>query len=354
MMLRFLFAVGGLIFLLAPDSASAWGFQGHRVTGSIADELLRDSNAARQVKDILNEGDPDGKLTLRLVGPWADCVRSVARQSDGTFEYVVNPEHYEYEVPCRPFKSDAERARLVDYATRNWSNCDDPPSAGCHTIYHFDDVAIQRDRYDRSAQGTNASDLVSAMGAAIAALRGQPVPPPFSIKDKKEALMLLVHFVADLHQPLHVGAIYLDAYGKLVDPDVAHVIDPATETHGGNAIVDQNVNLHAEWDDIPFDLGDAKTRELMDAARAVPQSVGTIGDWPVNWASDSLQVARQVFADLRFQLVDQPPANPPPKPKWSVSFQDHTAYLLMADAIKRRQLAKGGAHLAEILKTIWP
>jgi hypothetical protein len=58
MMLRFLFAVGGLIFLLTPDAASAWGFQGHRVTGSIADELLRDSNAARQVKDILNEGDP--------------------------------------------------------------------------------------------------------------------------------------------------------------------------------------------------------------------------------------------------------------------------------------------------------
>jgi hypothetical protein len=349
MMLRLLFAVGGLIFLLNPDAASAWAFQGHRVTGSIADELLRDSNAATQVKDILNEGDPEGKLTLRLVGPWADCVRSVARQPDGTFEYVVNPEHYEYEVPCRPFKSDAERARLVDYATRNWSTCEDPPPAGCHTIYHFDDVAIQRDRYDRGAQGTNAGDLVSVIGAAIAALTGRPVPPPFSIKDKKEALMLLVHFVGDLHQPLHVGAIYLDADGNLVDPDVAHVIDPATETHGGNAIQDQNVNLHAEWDDIPFDLGDARTRELMDAARAVPPSVGTIDDWAVSWASDSLQIARQAFAGLRFQQTD-----PPPKVKWSVSYEDPTAYRLMADAIKRRQLAKGGAHLAEILKTIWP
>jgi S1/P1 Nuclease len=349
MMLRLLFAVGGLIFLLAPDAASAWGFQGHRVTGSIADELLRDSNAAKQVKDILNEGDPDGKLTLRLVGPWADCARSVTRKPDGTFEYSVNPDHLEYEVPCTPFKSQPERARLVDYATRNWSTCEDPPPSGCHTAYHFDDVAIQRDRYDRSAQGTNANDLVSVIGAAIAALRGRPVPPPFSIKDKKEALMLLVHFVGDLHQPLHVGVIYLDADGKLVDPDVAHAIDKATETLGGNAIQDQNVNLHGMWDDIPFDLGDARTRELMTAARAVPPSVGTIDDWPVNWASDSIQIARQAFAGLRFQRTD-----PPPKVKWSVSFEDHTAYLLMADIIKRRQLAKGGAHLAEILKTIWP
>jgi hypothetical protein len=343
MMLRLLFAVGGLIFLLAPDSASAWGFQGHRVTGSIADELLRDSNAAKQVKDILNEGNPDGKLTLRLVGPWADCVRSVRRKSDDVFAYEINEERLEYEVPCAPLK--AERGRMEDYAKRNWTNCQDPPSGGCHTVYHFNDVPIQRDRFERGARGTREDDLVAAVGAAIAVLRNQAAPPPFSIRDKKEALILLVHFVGDLHQPLHVGATYLDVDGMPVDPDLA----PAMETLGGNALVDQNVNLHGMWDDIPYDLGDAKTRELMTAARAVPPSVGTMDDWAVNWASDSLHIARQAFAGLRFQQTD-----PPPKVKWSVAFEDHTAYLLMADIIKRRQLAKGGAHLAEILKTIWP
>jgi hypothetical protein len=287
MMLRLLFAVGGLIFLLAPDSASAWGFQGHRVTGSIADELLRDSNAAKQVKDILNEGNPDGKLTLRLVGPWADCVRSVRRKSDDVFAYEINEEHLEYEVPCAPLK--AERGRMEDYAKRNWTNCQDPPSG---------------------AQGTREDDLVSAVGAAIAVLQNRAAPPPFSIKDKKEALILLVHFVGDLHQPLHVGATYLDVDGMPVDPDLA----PAMETLGGNALVDQNVNLHGMWDDIPYDLGDAKTRELMTAARAVPPSVGTMDDWAVNWASDSLHIARQAFAGLRFQQTD-----PPPKVKWSVA-----------------------------------
>lgn len=31
--------------------------------------------------------------------------------------------------------------------------------------------------------------------------------------------MLIAHFVGDLHQPLHVGAVYLHANGVVVDPD---------------------------------------------------------------------------------------------------------------------------------------
>jgi hypothetical protein len=40
--------------------------------------------------------------------------------------------------------------------------------------------------------------------------------------------------------------------------------------------------------------------------------------------------------------------------KWSVVFDDHDAYLRSMDAIKRKQLAKGGARLAELLNAIWP
>src|SRR3977135_2242297 len=88
--------------------------------------------------------------------------------------------------------------------------------------FHFDDVAIERNGFDRSFQGTNEHDLVAAIGAAIAVLTDKPVPPPFafSIKGKREALLLLTHFIGDLHQPLHVGAVYLDNNGQLVDPDV--------------------------------------------------------------------------------------------------------------------------------------
>ncbi|SRR6266478_3566945 len=351
-----LFKIGlaGLLFLMHATGAWAWGYQGHRVVGSIADQLLR-PNAAAQVQQILNAGDSHD-LDLRKSGPWPDCVKSVVRHPNDTFEYVVNPEHYDFEVPCRPFKSEAERARMVDYASRNWSNClyqpdgpDEPPS-GCHNTFHFEDVAIQRNNFDRGFQGTNDHDLVAAIVAAIAVLQDKPVPPPFpfSIKDKKEALMLLTHFVGDLHQPLHVGSVYLDPDGKLVDPDIAHAIDPKTETHGGNTIHDQNVNLHGEWDDIPTDLGDAATRELLAEARSVPPSQGPIEGWPAEWATDTLLVAHHAFEGLSYQH------EPPPKTQWTVSFDDHTAYLWLADITKRRQLAKGGARLAEILNTIWP
>jgi len=161
--------------------------------------------------------------------------------------------------------------------------------------------------------------------------------------------LMLTHFMGDLHQPLHVASAYLDADGRLVDPDIAHTIDPATATNGGNSIQDQNVVFHAEWDDIPTDIGDAWTKELLADARSVPATEGTIEDWPAKWASDSIRVAHEAFSGLSFQEV-----KPPPNVEWRVAFNDHTAYLWLADIIKRRQLAKGGARLAQILNAIWP
>jgi hypothetical protein len=352
-MLRVVVALNFLIFLVLPTAARAWGFEGHRVVGSIADQLLKGKkNAQQQVQKILNESDPNSHdLDLQKAGPWADCVRSVAKHDDGKFKYEVDPDHLEYEVPCTPFNSARERARIVDYAKRNWE-CKPDVLRLCHTKFHFEDIAIQRNSFDRNFQGTKNYGLVAAIGAAIAVLKDKPAPAPFSIKDKKEALLLLVHFVGDLHQPLHVGSVYLGADGKLVDPDIAHKIDPATETSGGNSIDDQNLNLHHEWDDIPQDIGDAVTRELLTDAWSVPASQGPIESWPEAWATDTLLVAQDAFKGLRFQLAD--PLPDPKFNKWTVSFDDHMAYLRSMDAIKRKQLAKGGARLAEILKTIWP
>jgi hypothetical protein len=354
MMLRFLIAAFGLAILLAPDAASAWGYQGHRVVGSIADKLLK-PNATQQVKQILG-----GDIDLRKAGPWADCVKSVVRHDEKfekSFHYEVDPEHLEYEVPCTPFSSKEERARMVDYVKRNWTpnNCSYQPEGferGCHNTYHFDDVAIQRNSFDRSFQGTNEHDLVAAIGAAIAVLRGNPNPGsfPFSFQDKKEALLVLTHYIGDLHQPLHVGSVYLDPQGNLVDPDVAHKIDPDTETTGGNAILDENrLNLHRLWDDIPTDLGDNSTKELMTVAGAVPATPGNVEDWPTAWATESLLLARDAFVGLSFQRT-----HAPPDPKWSVTFTNHMAYLQKIDATKRDQLAKAGARLAAILNAIWP
>jgi hypothetical protein len=347
---------------VVPSSALAWGYQGHEVVGSIADSRLN-ANAKQQVKEILNgpeaPRDPNApvklvkkkELKLREAGPWADCVRSVARHDDGTFHYEVNPEHLEYEVPCVPFNLPEDRARIEDYAKRNWADCSYRPDGferGCHATYHFEDVAIQRAYFDRNEVGTNPHDVVAAIEASIAVLSGKPAPQPFSIVDKKEALLLLAHFVGDLHQPLHVGAIYLDAEGRVVDPDGPGVYDQETETIGGNAIQDENLNFHREWDDIPTDIGEAATNDLLNRAKAVSPSQGPSDGWPKAWATDTLHAAQDAFQHLKFEPETSPFY------RWKVSFDDHETYLRKMDAIKRQQLAKGGARLAEILNAIWP
>jgi hypothetical protein len=73
---------------LQPAPIRAWGYEGYRVVGSIADKLLEGTNAAKQARAILNEGDPNGELDLRLVGPWANCVRAV-KLENGAFKYTT-------------------------------------------------------------------------------------------------------------------------------------------------------------------------------------------------------------------------------------------------------------------------
>ena len=357
--------------LIASDSpALAWGYQGHEVVGAIADQLIADNpDATKQVHDILNSPLPSadeirdqqdllpGKrdLTLQQAGPWADCVKAVVHHDGNRFRYELDPNHPEYETPCIPFNSTLERARMEDYVKNNWStpDCSYQPSGfeqGCHNNYHFADVAVQRGGYDRSDVGTSSHDVVSAINAAIAVLTDKTPPPPFKIRDKKEALLLLTHFVGDLHQPLHVAAVYLDPQGGLVDPDAdaTRPVNPATETAGGNAIKDEGVVLHAEWDDIPFDLGLKGTKELLQSARDVPADATPMDGWAALWATDTIKVAQEAFKDMSF--------GPKADGKWPVSFGDHdkhVAYLHRMDEIKREQLAKAGARLAEILNTIW-
>lgn len=364
--MTFVLAVLCSVACLHPARLLAWGYQGHEVVGAIADALIADNpKAKKQVHDILNGPPlPDAEiklqkelhvwreLSLRQAGPWPDCVKSVVHHDGDRFKYELDPSHPEYETPCIPFNAAVERARMEDYAKRNWTSCSYKPDGierGCHNTFHFQDVAIQRDAVTRDEAGTSDHDVVAAINAAIAVLTDRPAAGPFSIRDKKEALLLLTHVVGDLHQPLHVGAVYLDGQGALVDPDATGQDSPDNQTAGGNLIQDQNVNLHSEWDDIPFDIGRSATRELLAAARAVPPSTGNIDDWAKGWATDSLQVAKTAFQGLSFVQTD-----PPPRPKWAVTFADRAAYLSRADAIKRQQLAKAGAHLAEILNAIWP
>ncbi len=300
---------------------------------------MLNAHAKEQVAQILG-------IELRVAGPWADCVRSVVRRPNGTFEYAPDPNHPEYRIPCPSFETPSEKSRMEDYVARNWDDCPHRPNHGCSESYHFADVAIQHDDYERAYAGTGDHDIVAAINAAILVLIDKPAPAPFSVSDKKEALLLLAHFVGDLSRPLHVGAVYLNSSGDLINPDSPGPLDPATETVGGNAIKDEQTDLHTEWDIIPSDLGRSADSAMVEKARAVPLTAAPLPNLAAIWASESVMASHAAFAGLTFTG-----AGPQ---KWLVHFSDHALYLQSQDALQREQIAKGGAHLAQLLNAIWP
>jgi len=319
--------------------ALGWSSDGHELVGSIADKLLTGLPAKAQVDSILG-------FELSVAAPWLDCVRTVVRHTDGTFEYSLDPNHPEFGRPCMSFQTPAERARMEDYVRRNWSNCETKLGHGCHESYHFADVAVQHGRYDRSFAGTSRYDIVSAIKAAIAVLKDGPAPAPFSIVDKKEALFLLAHVMGDLHQPLHVGSLYLDSRGNRLNPDDISGVDPESETAGGNFLRDSRSNLHSEWDKIPGGLSPTASPEMVSEAAAVLGSSGPLDDRPAAWANESIQASQTAFAGLTFGKHGAE--------NWAMQKADENAYRQMQDKLQRDQLVKAGARLAELLKAIWP
>jgi hypothetical protein len=324
--------------ILAPFSALAWQHTGHEIIGAIADRLLTPTAKAklRQVAGI----------SLQSASKWADCVKAVSVE-DGKFTYTPDPKN---RGPCIALESDGGKQRMEDYVARNWDSCDRGANTEpCHKQYHYSDVAIQHDRYDRSFVGTSDHDIVSAINAAIAVLQGKPAPAPFGIRNQREALLMLAHFVGDIHQPLHVGAIYLDSNNIPANPDgPGQQLDRDTETRGGNSIAVGATNLHAMWDVIltsvePAQIGIAMVKE----AKAVGPTSGAITTWPVAWASETMVPARGAFRGITFQH------DPETKNYRAAVFKHHGAYLIDKNRMQRGQLAKAGARLAQVLNEVW-
>jgi hypothetical protein len=328
-----------LAALLHGRTASAFGAAGHEFSGAVADRLLNRA-ATGQVARVLG-------MPLRAASTWADCIKGVRLGPDG-WRYAGDER---FNPGCRAFETAEGTALMIDFVKRNSTSCDATGrTTTCHRNYHFTDVAIQHDHYDRAFVGTNDHDVVSALNAAIAVLRGQPTPPPFDIRDRKEALLLLAHFIGDVHQPLHVGALYLDADDRPADPDAHRPrLDPATSTRGGNSITDGPTNLHAEWDAVPARLRPARvSRAVLTEARRVEPGLRDPRHWPMAWASETLFESRLAFDGLTLRKDVAQPG------RWSVEFADREAYLRRKDTLQTRQLIRAGARLAQVLNTIWP
>jgi hypothetical protein len=321
--------------LVSAAPGYAWGPEGHALIGKIADGLLSGTSAGTKVDRIL------GTYTLEDAAKWPDCVRSVHKKADGTFKFVPD----KYTAPCTKFETPTEEARMEDYATRNWDAFPYRAGHGDHEAYHFADIPIENKAYAEDDIGANSHDVVHAIDAAIAKLKGEPVPAPFSIKDDKEAILMLAHFVGDLHQPLHVGAVYLDANGHRVNPKTQATADKDS-TAGGNFIqVGASKELHGEWDSVSSTLGKNVPALVLLAHNVSIDHSMPIDKWAFAWASESV-----VDAAAAYQGVSFAPAG---EHEWKAIFQSRSRYLANERAIKKRRIVQAGARLAAILEVVF-
>ncbi|MEO8503017.1 MAG: S1/P1 nuclease [Acidobacteriota bacterium] len=238
--------------------ARAWGPIGHRTVAKVAENHLT-AKTRREVAKLI------GPQTLPEIAYWADEIRYLPeRKISDTWHYI---------------------------------SIDDTESI-------------------TSTVRNPAGDVLDAIERMEKTLRD-----PASSRDQRvEALKFLVHFVGDVHQPLHVGR-RADAGGNKID-----VI-----------LNGQKENLHWVWDAIMLnDMGMSYT----ELAHAIDHpSAQDVASWqrakPVDWVSE-------VFA-LRPQVYDGVPEDG--KLSYLYSFKNWP--------LLRAQLLKAGVRLAGELNAIF-
>jgi hypothetical protein len=313
-----LLGAGALVAVTTP--AAAWDYPGHRMVGGIADFVLsaRHPKAYSKVKDLLATKDADGNRlvrTLSQVAVFADCAK---------------PNNVPF---CGRTPSDEERA----YAAHN-------PHNGA---YHFTDVPIQQSKYVAGSPGTDNNDIVQMINFTVAQLRGKSDGVALS---DTEALWLLAHLVGDIHQPLHVGAIYFDkeTCKHPKDPnDIPGGIDGVASTVGGNSFqlialapdpaAPPNENLHFFWDS-----------NVVDSAVQAAELAGDPETWAEQWATEILPVARAAYTKLELNGHMEQEHH---KCAWTT--QIRSGYGKWASERARVQIQKAGFRLAALLSAIF-
>ncbi len=324
-----------------PSPVWAWGAEGHELVGAVADRLLRGSAAADKVKTLLQ-----GRSLSQVAG-WADCLKNVNPEQN--FEYT-NVGKY---VDCKVFENPEDIAAIIAFVKRNHDTCFALSTSreSCHKHYHYTDLSVQQSRYAYPGFGSAHEDIVQALLASIAYLQGRSVPEPFHFANDTEALLLLVHLVGDIHQPLHVAGVYLDDEGNVLLDH--HLMQGPNQqkagTAGGNALQIDQTNLHTMWDKISPAVKDAVWRQFEQNPGQIPSNMNpnTLSDLPAAWADESLHAARQAFTDVRFGKKTATPRGD----RWNADLP--ADYREKLEMIQAERIEKAGRRLAAILKTIY-
>jgi hypothetical protein len=244
------------IFLLAP-ALFAYGPTGHQIVGAIADEKLAHTPAGEQVHALL-----DG-LSLEKASVIPDEIKGWDKKG------ADDPQIFHYSAHPRI------DAQLRDFWRANQPTHDENSAAPSHHWFHYTDVPVDHpEKYADGQAGRSKWDIVHMIGYCVDVLQGR-IPEENDRKITKPiAIILLAHYVGDIHQPLHVGAEYFDQAGHNADPDKDK---SALADEGGNTVQLRLANdplsgrlphtkkLHGFWD------LDTVNALLPDASETMPK-----------------------------------------------------------------------------------
>ena len=226
--------LGSVAVLLMTCSlpGSAWGVTGHRVVGQIAENHLT-PRAAQAVRDLL------GFNSLAEVSTWADEVRA--------------------SVPWRHT-----------------------------TTWHYVNFAPGEQEYE-TAKKNPEGDAVTAMRWCETTLRN----PASGREEKIAALKFLVHFVGDIHQPMHAGRAE-DRGGNLTEVHWMFDKEPA--------------NLHWVWDS---SIIDTENLSFTEWTRFLDHPTeGEIREWQASdyadWANESRRLSERCYGFEKGQPLGYP------------------------------------------------
>ncbi len=274
--LTLLAALGSALALMLPAQAQAWGFYAHTVTAEIAQANVRpDTRAkiARLLQAAPQLGTPDCPLaSLEDAAVWPDCLRGQYWRWGYTFAW-----HYQTEPVTE------------DYDVRK--NCS---GGAC--------VSAQIERNQRI-------------------LADETLPDPVRL----EALAFLVHFIGDIHMPLHSGDRE-DRGGN--DRTAAYGIVPG-------------LNLHWIWDGPLAERaisGDPPVVRRYSAVERAELAGGSAADW----GRESWQLSREFVYPEAF---DCNPCSGELPAETALTQED----IVRAAPVARRRVLQAGLRMADYL-----
>ena len=288
------FIVAGAVafgLISAPRSACAWGDQGHEVVALIADHFLEPSVKAHV--DAMLTADPDGLTAHDIASEatWADRYRDSDRNSTKI--------HYEQTHEWHFIDLEIDRPDL---------------NAAC-----FGHLALPVGT--PASRGPSNDCVVDKIDQFAAELSSKTT----SAEERLIALKFLLHFVGDLHQPLHASDDH-DAGGN-------RAMVKASGFTGKN--------LHQFWDtEVVENLGDAPASIAADLIGGIEQSKGQMkmsAGTTADWAMEAYVLAKdRAYGELPTANADGVRVLP-------------AAYVTDAIETARIQLARAGVRLASVL-----